>query len=256
MARINTLEQSTEIKNSNKKLDEPRLGKKRNRLGKKSDCCLFLLVGLVVFGVLGAVVLAKTGIAQVPVLSKFLYRVPQPIRVVDIGDINTFKPTGFKAGIAKSENLVYMYIPEKELTYLAKTKLTGKPDSFFASNLQTVIENQQVEVFGLLIKPFKANLTAKLKLYISNGNPGFKITQFKIGNLSIPSGTANFIAHRLVDLNKLKTSKSGVSWAQMKDKIKIQNFELVDNKIHIVFWVNLSLAGNPNYANLIDTTNK
>ncbi|MFA6410068.1 MAG: hypothetical protein WCW26_00620 [Candidatus Buchananbacteria bacterium] len=254
MTRLN------DLKNSISENQKPVSKQKRKRkLSLKTDFYLFSLVGIIVFLFLSLVAVAKTGIYQIPVFSQIFYKIPQPTRLVDIGDLASFNPDGFKFGKSQQEGLIFMLIPERELTYVLKRNWTNQPNSIFANNLQAVIEDGQIEFYGLLIKPITVNLTIKIKPYLSKDNKGldYKVTKLKVGNLLVPRSLANFVVHYLVNKNKAKSStsltktNSLVDFEKMKDKVKIQSFTIEDNKIHVIGWVDfaaLNLGSSPSLS--------
>jgi hypothetical protein len=247
MARVGNQEENNQIL-KNKLESQP--VKKFRKVTFKKGCALVFFIWLILFLVLGTAVMAKAGIWQIPILTSLLYKTPQLLRTVDVGDINQFKPEGLKINFSNSENLVVLEVPEKELTYILRKVLTGKKDSPFAPTVQAVISNQEVEFSGLLLKPLSVNLTVAIKPYVRGDSFDYKITKLKVGNLSLPGGGLkayiNFIQSRNMNLAKAKLVQ------QFGQQVKIKNIKIEEGVITLLAWVDKQSIIN-NFINIAKT---
>jgi hypothetical protein len=162
---------------------------RRRRKGRRSfkgRCCLFFLIILILAAIIGAAALAKTGLVSVPVFSDLFYRLPLPERQIDFSNQTNFKAEGFSMTAGAGKNEIIISLTEKELTFLLRQSLASGSNAIFAPNLQAAITNGQVELYGLLQKPLSANLTVNIQPFLTNGRLDYKITEFKVGDLSLP----------------------------------------------------------------------
>src|SRR3989338_2677508 len=161
--------------------------KKRRRskkIGFKKGCCLlFFLIFLFILIVAAAAVI-KTGIWEIPVLTKIFYQIPKPPRIVQANDDFFQKPLNFE--LNQEENYLSFNLTEQDLTSILRRHLTGENNLIFASNLQAAISDNQIEIFGLLLKPISANITIVFKPEIFDQKFDLNLIELKIGNLSLP----------------------------------------------------------------------
>ena len=145
----------------------PRKRKKKKRRRKslwsrlKFNCCLFLLVIFFGFVIISLATLAKSGIFQIPFFSDIFYKIPEPTRIVEISqtDINQFSQ-GLNVKVTPEK--ITLDVSEEELTHFLRQILAKGENPYFTNTVQAVIEPEGVEVFGLLLRPVKANLTVWL----------------------------------------------------------------------------------------------
>lgn len=161
----------------------------------KRNCGVLIFVLFVSFLITATAVAAKTGIFQIPVFSSIFYRLPQPSRQIEIKDHAFIAGKNLNYSVNPETKKITLELTEEDLTFLLRQALT-KNNPYFAPNLQAAVLNNEVEFYGLLLKPFAANLTLKLKPSFSAGQLDFTITKVKIGDLSLPAGTATALVHR------------------------------------------------------------
>jgi len=207
--------------------------KRKRRIGFKAGCCLFFLIILIFFLLIATAAIAKTGIIEIPVFTRLFYRLPQPSRTIEISDLGKFfQPFGVQ--FLPDDSLAVEFT-EEQLTFLLRQYLTGKKDSYFADNAQAVIINQEIEFFGLLIKPISANLTLKLRPKLIDNNLALDLAGAKIGNLDLPVPVADWLIDKLFQ-NKL---------AEFKQKIKdfqLTDLNLSEGKLNFTVKIDLALA--------------
>ncbi len=193
----------------------------------KFACCLVFLFLIFGLGLISIAAIAKTGIWQIPLFSDIFYKIPSPDRLIEVKpqDINTFA-AGLKLK-SLLNGVVSLEISEKELTFILQELLTTGTDPYFASNLQANIFSDRIEVFGLLLKPIKTNLTLKIKPQVVSNHLDFEIQEIKAGDLSIPPA---FIKPVLDIFLKGALSKLNEKLSQFGE---IQGLELADGKIVI-----------------------
>ncbi|MCL5794878.1 MAG: hypothetical protein M1338_00760 [Patescibacteria group bacterium] len=187
--------------------------------------CLFLfLFFILAFGFIGLAALAKTGILEVPVLSGVFYQIPRPSHKVEISQEDLAK---FKNGlqIINTGGQATLIITEKELTYLLRQFLSSGQDPEFANNLQATIDNNEIEIFGLMIKSLKINLTMRIKPEVLDGKLNFKIIEFKAGNLSLPPTIISWLPKRLLS-DKLIKLNDNLSQFGRIDKIELASGQM------------------------------
>jgi len=192
----------------------------RRRCRLKGRCCLFFLLLIVFMALTTAAAAAKTGIFRVPGFTEIFYRVPQPSRTVELPAAPAFKAEGLTLGLAADKKTISLKISEKELTFLLRQALTTGQNAMFAPNLQAVIADGQVELYGLMLKPLKANLTVKVRPSLTGGRLEYKIIEFKVGNLGLPAALAQNL------INRLWGAKIGNFWAAVDKKFSLKNLEL------------------------------
>ncbi|MFA6322587.1 MAG: hypothetical protein WCX71_03875 [Candidatus Buchananbacteria bacterium] len=217
---------------SDKEFDSlPAPKKKSKKISFKNQ--LRLALGLVVvFGLLTSVAaVAATGIFNIPVFSRIFYHLPQPARLVDI-PLGDFKPSaeGFSVKSSSEEGLIVFDLGEREFTYILRQALTSKADSRFAPNLQVVITPDWLEFYGLQLKPFKANLTLRIKPQVVNKMLTYQILECKIGSLHVPAWLAQYY------LNRGMGQSQDISQKIMQ-MTRLEKLDLMDGKFSLVAWV-------------------
>lgn len=187
----------------------------------KAGCCLIFFGLLIFFSVMILAVVAKTGLVKIPVISDFFYKQPAVIRSVSPADI-TQSDIENKVGTLITNRSVEF--TEEELTFMFRQVIIGSEDSYFAPGVQVAIENGQIEFFGLLTKPFTANITLNLRPYLEAGQLKFELTQAQLGSLAMPPDTANWLFSEVFG-NKLEAVSNEI------EKLNPQSLELESGKI-------------------------
>lgn len=230
-------------KNQEELEEENETSVKKNKLANlpfktKIKVAVILVVAFILID--GLIMLTQTGIITIPVLSKILYHLPQPTRTIEITEPFQPTPDGFKLKASNQEGLLIVELGEKELTYIARKVFSTKPKVAvkgvdttpkFGENLQTVITPDWIEIFGLQLKPFKANLTIKVQPEVVDTKFSYKILAYKIGDLKIHPALVNLA-------RKFKKKSNN---PQLEDLVfnvaRLEKLELTDGKISMVAWV-------------------
>lgn len=163
----------------------------------RSGCCCFGVVLLVALFIVIAAAVAKSGIINVPVFSKLFYVTPRPTRSVTVSPAAAEIITK-GAVVSQAGEKSVVTLTEAELTYLARQLLASGAEPLFAPTVQTAINPNGVELFGLLLKPVRANLTATIVPTVAEGQLRFTISAITLGDLSLPPSLAqNLIGEAL-----------------------------------------------------------
>ncbi|MFA6254862.1 MAG: hypothetical protein WC675_02360 [Patescibacteria group bacterium] len=232
MARIDLKEEN--LLPSQDLKPKPKPPKKERRAKKRSvkTSCLRLAGFLFIFILIILVALiAKAGIIEIPVLSQIFYRVPSPSRLIVIDNPEDFirRPASYQYD--QTTKMTTMELTEEELTFIIRQNLAKQEKPKFAQNTQIVINEGEIEFFGLMLRPIKVNLTLKVKISKPEGAPySYQITQFKVGNLNLPPSLVNWSVHKYleksgdkhttlynIDLNQVNSDKSRTPALELKD---------------------------------------
>jgi hypothetical protein len=182
--------------------------KPKRRLSFKSGCCLFLFIVFLGFLFLVTVVIAKTGIVDIPLISNWFYKKPEPIhRVKSLAkEIDLNKRFSFS-----KEGLVSLKLSEQDLTTLISQGLEQNQDLPFA-NIQAAIVPEKIEFFGELTQPVSTYITLSIKPVIVSGKLNFYLTEFKVGNILLPLSVvekmiSNLLNEQIESLNQALSSE-------------------------------------------------
>jgi len=216
MVRIESLDQRDFERELLPNIRRRRPRRSLKRKLKKYCCCLFLI--LLFFGlIVGLAALAKSGVVQIPGFSSWFYQLPKPEHFVklaesDLVSLQSSLNSTSAAGSLKLE------LTEQELTYLLQQLLTTGEQPYFAKNLQAVIngDKQIIEIFGLLLRPVKTNLTIDVSPQVVSGQLQFNVLQAKLGELSLPLGVVNSIVGSLVDTTQKDLATIVASFGEIK----------------------------------------
>ncbi|MFA6381656.1 MAG: hypothetical protein WCX08_00090 [Candidatus Buchananbacteria bacterium] len=239
MARI-SLEEL--IQKSEASLPVPEKPKRVRKRKLKTNCWLIFSVLLVIFLAAGLAVIAKTGIIEIPVFSSIFYRLPQPSRLIPPQNPADFSQKSVVYSYDEQNKILHAELTENELTFFVRQKLAADPKAMFAQNTQFIIDNGEIELFGLMIKPFTANLTLRMKANFLDNAGSYQVTQAKIGDLSLPPFIADWLLKQYANqVNKSQVKKFNIDPAKLdwlKDNIVFKKFELVSGKIVIEVMIN------------------
>lgn len=205
---------------------EPALPKIKKHHFKRN--CYVLVLILFVFSLITATAaVAKTGIFEIPVFSSIFYRLPKPSRQIEIENQAMIGGKNLNFSLNTETKKITLELSEEDLTFLLRQALTQKNNPYFAPNLQAAILNNEVELYGLLLKPFSANLTLKVKPIFSDHKLDFELTKIKIGGLPMPAGYGNIIIHRLLakPLEQLNSAAA---------KFQLESLELSEKKAKVI----------------------
>lgn len=247
MPRINLTEKLKDLEEDLPPLNKIHNKKRFIKVGRlKRSCFIIALAVFLIFLFLALTALAKTGIWQIPLVSKVFYHLPEPTRTVVIdnpGEYVTRIPSIAYDEAAKS---LKIELTEEEATFMIRRNVAKQDRPKFAQNIQAVFTDDQVEFFGLMLYPIKTNITLALRLnYNKEANQlASEITKFKIGNLNLPPALVNWLVSTYgqfklnkefkdlgIDLNKIDLNNL---------KMKLKNFQISEGKIAIEIYLDLA----------------
>lgn len=170
---------------------------------KALGCLGWLLIAFLVLGVptlLIASAFAKSGFADVPVLSRWLYEPSEPIRAVrpyagtTTDDVLT--SVGRRAKYDLHTGLVTVTVSETEFTTIvAESIATAPPDSlpFPISSVQVAIEPRTVELFAISPQEGRdATVRLRVSPTVASGKLGLEVRELRLGAQNIPKSLAQF----------------------------------------------------------------
>lgn len=206
----------------------PRRQRRRRHYGSrgwkfklKAGCCLIFFGLLVFFSIMVLAVVAKTGLVNIPIISDLFYKQPAVVRPVSPASVEQSDIESKIGSLLVNRTVEFT---EEELTFMFRQVITGSEDSYFAPGVQVAVENGQLEFFGLLTKPFTANITLHLRPYLEAGQLKFELTQAQLGSLAMPPDTANWLFSEVFG-SKLEEVSSEI------EKLNPQSLELESGKI-------------------------
>lgn len=208
---------------------------KTKKRKKFFTCCfLKLLIVILVLGGITAIV-AKTGMVDIPVFSKFFYKTPVPTQVISgetAGDklFEDVLAQKIEQQIKSEKSIVdgqkvkiTLDFTEEELTGFLKDAQENEDFPFSASQIS--INPEGMEFFGQFKELNKTFLTVAIKPEVADGNFKISFEKIKIGNLSLPPAIGNFLINSFLkdQINSLQeiVSKNG----------KLDGVDLSDGKI-------------------------
>ena len=197
---------------------------------KKTCCFGFLFIFLMICLITVAAV-AKTGIIEIPFISKIVYRFEQPEKVIEVDqDINGFRPN---VKLSPDGQLLILEVSEQSLTMMLRQALASQPDPYFTKDLQAVISPEDVTITGFLLKPFRLNISLKVEPEVLDKKISFNIKRLTIGNLAMPPDLGNWLTNKFL----------GDKISELNEKIvkigEIEDLELLEGKIVITGKFNL-----------------
>lgn len=145
---------------------------------------------LLVFGILVVlfVLVVRTGIWEIPVVSNILYREPNPLHQFDAEQFSStllllkaeeslFQSSGSNASLSISEG---------ELTSLVRKYTDTSHDTL--SDVQVSISQEYIEVYGRVENKPQIVLRARVKPVVTEGDVEFVVHSIYIGQVPIPKG--------------------------------------------------------------------
>jgi hypothetical protein len=164
--------------------------RRRKRVG--GVVFLALLLALL-FGL--GVILAKTGIWDIPFFSKHFYRAPEPVRTVTVEEQS---PEGIRFELTET-NEVQVTLTESELTGIFQQWLAAQADPPLAPTAQIVITPEFFELFGLLQKPITAPVRIELVPVIRTGELHLELRSLHLGQVEAPAFVHDALNAMLAD---------------------------------------------------------
>lgn len=162
----------------------------RFRLGR-----LLKLAALI--GVIWVLVqVARTGVWTIPLISRFSYHAPQPIRTVQAA---TPSSGALLARVPEALVQKSVHITESELSAIAEQG--NQKLHLGLASVQTVITEQAIELSFLMPKRNNAMVRLDLEPIISaSGDPDFRVVRSRLGQLDVPAWIVGEPARRLLQL--------------------------------------------------------
>jgi len=147
------------------------------------SCAVFFVVAVVAIGGFAAWVVASTGIVAVPVLSRFAYERPSPVRTVAPGlSLEAYMGGGaFKGSFAD--------IPESTLTTTVRDALATSGQTWLdeRSAQAARIDGQGIELFlPLGDNAMESAIVAHAHLFDDGGKIAIRVDDLSVGSLEVP----------------------------------------------------------------------
>ncbi|OGY42250.1 MAG: hypothetical protein A2Y82_00520 [Candidatus Buchananbacteria bacterium RBG_13_36_9] len=246
MARVennNQPEQKEEFDKMEGEIEQLKKELKRKQSKKFFNCGTCSIIFIIIFLILAGFILfllAKSGLAKIPVFSDYFFQEPQPsytvksIKYTENDFIASLKDKAVReaAKQKKYENFSFDFeLTDEESTALLRSQIAKQ------QNLKESIEfiqlagrSQNMELF---IK-FKNNIYLILEIdpKIKNEKVDIGVKNFKIGKLSLPPIIAKFV------IANIGESTLNSILGAFKGSIKIQEIRLGENKV--VFQININ----------------
>ena len=212
----------------------PSFFKKEKKIQKtkknwKSGCLLFSVVFLIVFGFTFIIIIIKTGMVQVPILSKAFYQKPQPTRVIRIYDLDGYES---EKDILTHDNKIIIEATERDLTAAIRSELKESLEPYFMDDFQIVILPEEMELYSSLAGKPKVAIIFCIKPEISNEKIDFKITRIRIGGLNIHPKPVEFII-RFIAAKKTPPDFEKIMLGFLNKLADIENFEMLDGEMRL-----------------------
>ncbi|MDD2806992.1 MAG: hypothetical protein PHW95_00525 [Patescibacteria group bacterium] len=209
--------------------------KKKRKKGswKFKFCCLPIVIFFLSALIFGVVVVAKIGVWQIPIASKIFYTLPTPSRIVVVNNPASVAASQLNVRPDESNGAATLSISEQQLTFLIRQSLTGKSSSVFAPSLQAVINPDNIEFFGLMVKPAALNVKLKILPFVENNKFKFRIVEATIGNLSLPAVLARWFIDKYLPLPLASISN-------MYPQLPLRDIKLEHGQLNFIFSLNNS----------------
>jgi len=205
MTRVENEKQPTEREALKKEiLQEIHGEERRKKLLSCAGCLALELLAVAAPLLISAVLIAKTGLVTIPILTNWLYAPSQPVRQITRIAGSTGEQIGraeaLKAKYDPVLQLLDISFTEAELTTLVQGSLdaAGGNLPFSVSNSQIAVEPGHLEFFGLLDRPDrKVTVRAEIEPSVQNGQLKIKVTGLRIGALGIPDSLSGLFSSLL-----------------------------------------------------------
>jgi len=177
-------------------------GKQNKKILTCGTCFLFVLLLILFLGSLGAFALAKSGLVTVPFFTEKFYQEPKPSHLVtaealtenDVYNSLQKAITGQALVQKKTKDFeVNLELSEEQLTTLIRAEL-GKSGNYNKIDyLQLAVLADNCELFLKTKEPPNLFLTFNIKPIIKDGKLELETSRIKIGDLTLPKFTGNFL---------------------------------------------------------------
>jgi len=189
---------------------------RRRRLLNCLGCLTLELLAVLIPLVFVAVLLARTGLVQVPLLTSWLYRPVAPSRTVlplagsNTADILIAEIS--KPKVNPNFGTFKISFNESELTTMAKDGLNAAGDSLplKVDSVQVAVDADAVELFATSPQKGRA-VTIRIRFVpnVDGGKLKLTINELKIGSLDVPPGASGMLA-TLLDKSLASAMESGI----------------------------------------------
>jgi hypothetical protein len=175
------------------------------------SCSISLLFIFLFFALFGAYILAKSGLKEVPLFSKWFYQEPQPAYLVEVDkNIGTDIWSIIKKNASteallqqKNENIKFTFdLSDAQLTQLVREKINEeaslkKKIDFF----QIAVLPDNLEVFIQTKEPKQLYVILNILPKVKDGKINFEVNKFRLGNLSLPNFLGNYTFVYLTEIS-------------------------------------------------------
>lgn len=241
MSRINDEQFFADLKKVEVEAKKSKVREKTKRSKFRSGCLFSAGFFPIFFIIVCGAVLAKAGIWEIPVFSKVFYRTPQPIRIVKIKNPAEYANKTPNSSYDQTTKTYQLELTEDDITFMIQQSLAKQSEPTFAPNAQVAITEKEIEFFGFLLKPFKANLTIRIVPIFANNKIDFKLTKFKVGDLSLPPRMVDWSIRKYSQFRNKNDNKLTPDLLKQvelyRDKIKPDGIKLQAGKIIIGIFI-------------------
>lgn len=200
---------------------------------KKIGCLLFVLLVLAGLATVGAAAAAKTGLWEIPVISKMFYEQPKPVREVAVNKsvVQIVADLGWRAAeemLSSQSPKLVIPLTEEELTALARESFASSSllrSRINVDTLQLAVNPGEIEFFSQLFWPRQTHLTVGFVPLIEEGKIEVELTRWHLGSLKMPLSMGNWI------LNKFLTSRFDQMMSSILQKVKVEEISLSQGEI-------------------------
>lgn len=200
---------------------------------KKIGCLLFILLILVSVAIIGSAAIAKTGLWNIPVISKIFYEQPEPLRQVAVSRsvVSIVADLGWQAAknaLNSQSDVLTISLTEEELTALARESFASSSllrSRINVDTLQLVVQPNEIEFFSQLFWPRQTHLTIGFVPLIEEGEIKLELTRWHLGGLRMPLGLGNWF------LNKFLNSRFDQMLASVLQKVQVEEISLGQTEI-------------------------
>jgi len=200
---------------------------------RKIGCLLIVLFILFSLGVVGAAAVAKTGLYNIPIISKIFYEQPEPLRTVQIDKpvSQIMADLGWQVAgeLASSQSsVITISLAESELTALARESFASSSllrSRINIDTLQLAATSEEIEFFSQLYWPKQTHLTVGFNLVVEAETIKLEMTRWHLGGLKMPLSLGNWL------LNKFLSSRVDQMLSSVLQKIQVQEIKTAEGKI-------------------------
>lgn len=204
---------------------------------QKKNSCLKILILFFVFFVFGcAWLVASTGLVSVPVISRFAFHEPKPVRLVEpTSSADEYTKTFFtslvqtrwkESGGKLTDRSVEITLPESVLTASVQSFLreSGFVGFFNTDRVQiAVLQDNQLELFvPIHVKNETTACVLRVNLMAKNGSFDLELSRVELGSLVLPSQVIAAILQPFVNRELSVLNKSLSSYMRV-DSLSTQN---------------------------------